>query len=252
MEKVIEIAQGELGYLEKKSNSQLDSKTANAGDGNFTKYWAKLKPSYQGEAWCNAFTTYCFVMAYGEEKAKKLLCTPGEWSYYTPTSAGYFKSAGRWKSKPSVGDIIYFKNSSRIHHVGIVTGVDAQKVYTIEGNTSNGKGVIPNGGAVCEKSYPLGSSSIAGYGRPDYSLVADGWTQIGGDWFFFRDGKKLCKEWLLSDHYWYRLGTDGKMLTGFHLIEDKGQLRGCYFGDDGKLYHEDPDDRGFISPWYVP
>lgn len=41
--KVIKIAREELGYLEKASNDTpethyLDSKTANAGDKNFTKY----------------------------------------------------------------------------------------------------------------------------------------------------------------------------------------------------------------------
>ena len=35
-EKVILIAKNEIGYLEKKSNSQLDDKTANAGSGNYT------------------------------------------------------------------------------------------------------------------------------------------------------------------------------------------------------------------------
>ena len=38
IEKVILIAKNEIGYLEKKSNSQLDSKTANAGSNNYTKY----------------------------------------------------------------------------------------------------------------------------------------------------------------------------------------------------------------------
>lgn len=35
---VIKLAKAETGYLEKKSNSQLDSKTANAGYNNITKY----------------------------------------------------------------------------------------------------------------------------------------------------------------------------------------------------------------------
>ena len=34
---VIGIAEEEIGYLEKKSNRQLDSKTANAGSGNSAK-----------------------------------------------------------------------------------------------------------------------------------------------------------------------------------------------------------------------
>ena len=51
IEKVILIAKNEIGYLEKKSNSQLDSKTANAGSSNYTKYWRDIKPSYQGPPW---------------------------------------------------------------------------------------------------------------------------------------------------------------------------------------------------------
>ena len=36
--KVLEIALAEVGYLEKKSAKDLDSKTANAGYNNYTKY----------------------------------------------------------------------------------------------------------------------------------------------------------------------------------------------------------------------
>ena len=38
LEKVLEIALDEVGYLEKKTNAQLDSKKANAGSNNYTKY----------------------------------------------------------------------------------------------------------------------------------------------------------------------------------------------------------------------
>ncbi len=38
LEKVLQVANGEVGYLEKASNANLDSKTANAGDKNYTKY----------------------------------------------------------------------------------------------------------------------------------------------------------------------------------------------------------------------
>ena len=36
--KVIFIAENEVGYLEKASNNKLDSKTKNAGNANYTKY----------------------------------------------------------------------------------------------------------------------------------------------------------------------------------------------------------------------
>ena len=35
---VIDLAEQEVGYLEKASNANLDDKTANAGSGNYTKY----------------------------------------------------------------------------------------------------------------------------------------------------------------------------------------------------------------------
>lgn len=54
---VLGTAEEEIGYLEKKSNSQLDSKTANAGSNNYTKYWRDIKPDYQGQPWCAAFVS---------------------------------------------------------------------------------------------------------------------------------------------------------------------------------------------------
>lgn len=50
--------------------------------------------------------------------------------------------------------------------------IDETKVYTIEGNTNSNNGVIANGGAVKLKSYDLNSKKIAGYGRPNYKLIA--------------------------------------------------------------------------------
>lgn len=172
---IIKLAEDEIGYLEKKSNKNLDSKTANAGSGNYTKYWRDLKPSYQGEPWCNAFVNWVFYKVYGKENALRLLCCKA-FDYYTPTTAGYFKAKKQWYSSPKVGDLIYFKNSTRIHHIGIVVGVDANTVTTIEGNTSTAKAVVSNGGGVWSKSYPRSHSNIAGYGRPKYSEIPSPWV----------------------------------------------------------------------------
>ena len=95
-----------------------------------------------GQAWCDAFVDDCFVKAYGKDTARQLL---GGFSNYTPTSAQYFKNMKRWHSKdPMAGDQIFFKNSIRICHTGLVYKVDASRVYTIEGNTSGAGGVIAN------------------------------------------------------------------------------------------------------------
>ena len=71
--KVLSIAENEVGYLEKASNACLYDKTANAGSANYTKYWAEIKPEYQGQPWCACFVTWCFVQAFGKDIAKKLL-----------------------------------------------------------------------------------------------------------------------------------------------------------------------------------
>lgn len=182
MLKVIDIALAQVGYLEKASNSQLDSKTANAGNKNFTKYARDLDaiPGFyngkkQGFAWCDTMTDWCFVQAYGVENAKKLLCQPDKSLGASCTySASYYRKAGRFYEKdPKIGDQIFFKSGSSIVHTGLVYNVDSKKVYTVEGNTSGASGVIANGGGVCRKSYDLTYSKIAGYGRPDYSIVGE-------------------------------------------------------------------------------
>lgn len=176
--KVLQIAQNELGYLEKNNENCLDSKTENTGGGNYTKYWRDLYPSYQKQPWCNAFVIWCFVKAFGIEKAKELLCCKS-FSYYTPDTAKFFYNKKQWFTTPKVGDIIYFRSDEcekqgrwkGIHHVGIVYKVDNKYVYTIEGNTdaSCNNIVIPNGGGVAAKQYTIANNKkIAGYGRPNY------------------------------------------------------------------------------------
>lgn len=168
---VISIAKNEIGYLEKKSNASLDSKTANAGSNNYTKYARDFATfagaNFQGQAWCDMFVDWCFVQAFGVSAAKTLL---GGFSAYTPTSAQYFKNKGQWHtSNPKVGDVVFFKNSTRINHTGLVIAVSGGKITTVEGNTSAASGVVTNGGGVAQKSYSTGYSKIAGYGRPAYS-----------------------------------------------------------------------------------
>ena len=174
MERVIQTALQEKGYLEKESLSNLDDKTKNAGDKNYTKYWRDLCPSLQGNPWCGDFINWCFQKAYGRSVALKLMCAEKTgYSYYTPTMANYFKSQGRFfKNDPIIGDIIFFKNSTRINHVGLVINVDKTYVYTIEGNTSSISGVVANGGGVFCKKYLLSNKRIAGYGRPNYSILS--------------------------------------------------------------------------------
>lgn len=184
IEKVLNIALAEEGYLEKASNSQLYDKTANAGYNNWTKYAEDLdnidgfyNGKKNGYAWCTMFVDWCFVQAFGAELAQKVLNQPwgannyGAGVYY---SAMYLKDVGRWyTSNPQPGDqIVLASSTDKWAHTALVYKVDDTRVYTIEGNTSSGNDVVvPNGGAVARKSYLLTNSRITGYARPLWQYV---------------------------------------------------------------------------------
>lgn len=178
IDKLIAVAEAQIGYLEKKSNKDLDDKTANAGSNNYTKFNRDLK-AWTGVGslnaqWCQAFVDWCFISAFGLENAKKLIHV---WTNYTPTGSDAFKKRGRYikrgKGTPKRGDVIYFYSTSkgRIGHVGIVYKVSGSTVYTIEGNTSGASSLVTNGGGVKKKSYKMTSTYIDGYGSVDYSVL---------------------------------------------------------------------------------
>lgn len=229
---LISIAKAEIGYKETNNN--------------ITKYWAELKPSYQGEPWCDCFVSWCFKHAFGSA-ADNLLCG-GLYSFYTPTSAQYFKNKGQWHTTPQKGDVIYFKNSSRICHTGIVSDVKGSTVYTIEGNTSNGK-FDADGGAVCDKSYDVSNSRIAGYGRPNYGAQTTA-TTTGGYMFEVKDivkgstgnHVKLFQKLANADGYVDRNGqkleVDGsagdKTIYVINQIQSKARAKGTELGTNGQ------------------
>ena len=189
IERVIDIAVQEEGYLEKKSASELDDKTANAGSGNYTKYARDLdnvswfNGKKQGSAWCSVFVSWCFYQAFGRDNGKQMLFQPEKDNCAAGCSsaAKYYKTKGQFYQTPEPGDQIFFNASSGdgYSHTGLVERVDGGKVYTVEGNTSNSSDVIANGGAVRRKSYDLKNSRIAGYGRPNWETACE--NEHGGN-----------------------------------------------------------------------
>lgn len=166
---VLRIASNEVGYKEKETNYDLDSKTANAGDGNWTKYardlWAADPHFYQGPKngfdWCTVFVDWCIYEASGRDaaRAQAALYYTGPYGAGCGPSVSYYKQAGAWVSTPKAGDQIFFGSASSVRHTGLVEKVEGGKVYTIEGNSGN---------MVCRREYSLKDSSILGYGRPAY------------------------------------------------------------------------------------
>lgn len=191
VEKVIAVATGEVGYLEKsktaykKDPNILYEKTAGAGQDNYTKYGFEMHKIYPTVMdfpayWCATFVDWCFQKAYGVSTAKSILGR--NFDDYTVAACNAYRKHNALGDTPKVGAQVFFtKNGqpSGCHHTGIVYSVDSAYFFTIEGNTSRASGVVANGGGVAKKKYSI--RKYAGktlFGYPKYDIVQDEITTI--------------------------------------------------------------------------
>lgn len=180
----------EVGYHEKASNSQLDDPTANSGNNNWNKFAAHidslralglrfyngLKNIGPAGEWCDISyddVMILLIMSLGLDpvEAAKLAMLV----LYQPAdscgagcefSAGYYRAAGAWIDRsgtPEPADQIFFGPKNSETHTGAVVDVDDTYVYTVEGNSGN---------AVQRKQYRRTDSNIAGYGKPNFAVIA--------------------------------------------------------------------------------
>lgn len=148
------------------ANAQIG--TTESGD-NWNKYAQNMTAAYgwnvQNQPWCDVFVDAGFVECFGIENASKMTYQPiGGFSAACRYSAAYFAAQGALVQTPEPGDQIFFRDSDGvINHTGIVVSANGGIVRTIEGNS---------GDAVRSNAYGIGTPTIAGYGRPDWSVVA--------------------------------------------------------------------------------
>lgn len=108
--------------------------------------------------WCACFVSWCANQCDYIESGiipKFTNCVNG---------SNWFKGNGQWQDRnyePQAGNIIFFdwKGDGITDHVGIVEKCENGTVYTVEGNS---------GDECKQRSYPVGSSVIYGYGIPVY------------------------------------------------------------------------------------
>lgn len=194
---VISIALGEVGYCEKASNYDLDSKEANAGHNNYTKYardlWNADPHFYQGPKqgydWCAVFVDWCIYNACGWDSnyAQAVKYYTGPYGAGCQFAAEYYKAAGQWYHDPQPGDQIFFGYNGSFQHTGLVEKVVDNVVYTIEGNSND---------MVQKRSYSTYDIYIIGYGRPKYDgdkrpadhpfvdVPSDAWYANAVQWAF--------------------------------------------------------------------
>ncbi len=119
----------------------------------------------QNQPWCNIFCNAAFISVFGLEIGSAMIYqTIGSGSALCRASAQFFKDHGAFTNSPEPGDIVFFYSGGDINHQGIVMRVSGGTVSTIEGNSSD---------AVSSRNYRSGDPSIAGYGRPNWSLAGN-------------------------------------------------------------------------------
>lgn len=117
----------------------------------------------QNQPWCDIFADAAYICCFGYDLASAMTYQlTGMGSALCKASASFYKQHNAWYNTPEVGDQVFFYSGGDINHTGIVTGVSGNTVTTVEGNSSD---------MVARRTYTIGSSYIAGYGRPMWSAV---------------------------------------------------------------------------------
>lgn len=105
-------------------------------------------------AWCACFVSWCEAQnGYISQDLAPKFAVTGD-------GIAWFKARNQWKDgseTPKSGDIVFFdwEQNDLDDHVGIVAGVSDDRIYTIEGNSTD----------MCRiKSYEIGSKVLVGYG----------------------------------------------------------------------------------------
>lgn len=224
----------EEGYIEKQSNKDLDSKTSNKGDRNYTKYARDVNAEglmgCQAQPWCCTFQFWLEMKEFGVNKALQ------HWNMTKSNYVGYncfatynaFKKAGKIGMTPKLGAVVIFDFS----HAGRVVSIyskNGQKWWDcLEGNTSSNLS-DRNGGQVKLKTRAWNDSSVKGFCYIDYAEEhPEGFIQAADGkrwWYQYKDGTYPTGWAYLTEKTggtsgWYLFDKDGYMLTGYQLLSN--------------------------------
>ncbi|NUR91409.1 MAG: CHAP domain-containing protein, partial [Nonomuraea sp.] len=146
MKKYLDLLESQLGYSEK--------------GGAYTKFgdWygknVEFDADYSGAPWCDMFLSWA---------ADKLGYQDwiGQFAF-TQAHAEWFKEHDAWGRKPEPGALVFYdwggsRSIDSIDHVGIVTRVEGDKIFTIEGNIDGG----------VAKRKERDTSKVVGFGYPE-------------------------------------------------------------------------------------
>lgn len=165
----LHIALQEVGYLEKASDSQLDSHTANPGNADYSKYGAWYGASKM--PWCAAFVSWCADRADVSTSIIPLTALAPDFYTFYSSNGRYYSRETNGSYVPSPGDIFIMSWEGKpLSHAGIVYSVSGSYMTVIDGNW---------GERVNYRTMSLTDSSLNGFCSPNYTGIDHAWTQQG-------------------------------------------------------------------------
>ena len=137
------------------------------GANNWNKYAADPRITklfgwnVQNQPWCATFTHWLYIETFGFDLGAAMTYGGSAACKY---DADFFKNHGAWSTVPEKGAVIYFYANGAINHQGVVVDVSGATITTVEGNYSD---------KVSNNTYYVGDPAIAGFGIPNWSVVAN-------------------------------------------------------------------------------
>lgn len=113
--------------------------------------------------WCDVFVDAAFIACFGYDKGTQMTFQKPSGFAACSLSADAYKRNGAFYTSPEEGDQIFFYYGGGINHTGIVVSVNFDTIQCVEGNYADG---------VSLTTYKTNNQIIAGYGRPDWAVVA--------------------------------------------------------------------------------
>ena len=246
VDKVIALARGEEGYIEKESNAYLDSETANKGSNNYQKYSRDVNAvglkGYQGQPWCATHQFWLDLKCFGKETALKL------WNMTSETYVGFncfstfnvFKALGKTGKEPKVGALVIFTFSHAGRVLDVYTRNGKTYIECQEGNTSSDLN-DRNGGMVKIRERDAYDPTIKGYCYIDYDEAPISYStekiQVGNS------GIRITAILNIRNNP----GTSGTKVVGTYNENDWVRPFEKTFIDGKSWYHT---DKGWISAKY--
>lgn len=153
---IVQVAEGEVGYTEGVNGYTKYGEWYNSLYGEVYNY------DYTNAAWCVMFVSWCASQAQIPESTIS-------YEANQTVMLNFFNGLGRYHSRttavndwaPATGDLIFFADDRvNASHIGIVRYVDANYIYVVHGNNSQGK--------VAFMTVSRTNDWVLGYAKPAY------------------------------------------------------------------------------------